>query len=61
MEREAVGRAFRERYGRAARIFRANDDVLSLTSHGAYHLHAELVAESSGRVASQLFEDAAAR
>ena len=45
----------------AARIFRANGDVLSLTSHGAYHLHAELVAGSSGRVSSQLFEDAAAR
>ena len=45
----------------AARTFRANGDVLSLTSHGAYHLYSELVAGSSGRVPWQLFEDAAAR
>ncbi len=45
----------------AARIFRANGDVLSLTSHGAYHLRSELVAECSGRLSSQLFDDATAR
>jgi hypothetical protein len=45
----------------AARIFRANGDVLSLTSHGAYHLYSELAAGSSGRGSSALFEDAAAR
>ncbi len=45
----------------AARIFRANRDVLSLTSHGAYHLYSELATESSGTMSAQLFEDAAAR
>lgn len=45
----------------AARIFRASGDVLSLTSHGAYHLRGELVAGCSGRASSRLFEDAAAR
>ena len=45
----------------AARIFRANDDVLSLTSHGVYHLHAELGAGCSGPASAQLLDQAAAR
>lgn len=43
----------------AARIFRTNSDVMSLTSHGVYHLQAELAAGGSSCVSSQMGEAAA--